>query len=55
MSSSRYSQPWFDQKCKNHVTRKKRLYTKARRIGLDVDWFQFKNAAARSRKTCKKA
>ena len=55
MSSSRYSQPWFNRECKKHVRRKKRLYNKARRTGLDVDWFRFKDAAARSRKTCKKA
>ena len=40
---------------KKHVRRKKRLYNKARRTGLEVDWFRFKDAAARSRKTCKKA
>ena len=34
--------------------RKKRLYRNAKRTGLDVDWFRFKDAAARSRKTCKK-
>ena len=34
---------------------KKRLYNKARRTGLDADWFRFKDAAARSRKRCKKA
>ena len=55
MSSSRYSQLWFNRECKKHVRRKKRLYNKARRTGLDVDWFRFKDAAARSRKTCKKA
>ena len=35
--------------------KEKHLYNKARRTGLDVDWFRFKDAAARSRKTCKKA
>ena len=55
MLSSRYSQPWFNEECKKHVRRKKRLYNKARRTGLDVYWFRFKDAAARSRKTCKKA
>ena len=55
MSSSLYSQPWFNRECKKHVRRKKRLYNKARKTGLDVDWFRFKDAAARSRKTCKKA
>ena len=54
MSSSRYSQPCFNQECKKHVRKKKRLYNKARRTGLDVDWFRFKDAAARSRETCKK-
>ena len=39
MSLSRYSQLWFNRECKKHVRRKKRLYNKARRTGLDVDWF----------------
>ena len=34
--------------------RKKRLYNKSKRTGLDVDWFRFKDTAARSRKTCEK-
>ena len=34
--------------------RKKRLYHKAKRTGLDVDWFRFKDPTARSRKTSKK-
>ena len=55
MSSSCYSQSWFNQECKKHVRKKKHLYIKARRAGLDVDWFQFKDAAARSQKTCMKA
>ena len=54
MSSSRYSHSWFNRECKKHVRRKKRPYNKARRTGLDVDWFRFKDAAARSRKTCKR-
>ena len=37
MSSSRYSQPWFNRECKKHV-RTCRLYNKARRTGLDVGW-----------------
>ena len=55
MSSSGYSQPSFKWESKKHVRRKKCLYNKARRIGLDVDWFWFKDAAARSWKVCKKA
>ena len=55
MSSSGYSQPSFKWDSKKHVRRKKCLYNKARRIGLDVDWFWFKDAAARSQKVCKKA
>ena len=55
MSSSRYSQTWFNRECKKHVRMKKRLNNKARRTGLDLDWFRFKDAAARLRKTCKKA
>ena len=54
MLSSRYSQPWYNRECKKHVRRKKRLYNKARRTGLDIDRFRFKDAAARSRKTCNK-
>ena len=45
----------FIENAKKHVRRKKRLYNKPRRTGLDIDWFRFKNAAARSRKVCKKA
>ena len=41
--------------CIKHVRRTKRLYKKARRTALDVDWFRFKDEAARLRKTCKKA
>ena len=37
MSSSRYSQPWFNRECRKHVRRRKRLYNKARRTSLDVD------------------
>ena len=55
MSSSHYSQLWFNQECKKHVRRKKRLYNKARRTGLGVGWFRFKDTAAISRKTSKKA
>ena len=40
---------------KKHVRRNKHLYNEAKRTGLDVDWFQFKDVAAISRKTCKKA
>ena len=55
MSSSCWSQPWFYRECKKHVRRKKCLCNTARRIGLDADWFRFKDAAVRSQKTCKKA
>ena len=48
-------QSTFNRECHKHVRRKKRLYNKARRAGLYADWFRFENAAARSRKTCKKA
>ena len=54
MSSTRNSQPSFNRESKKHVRRKKRLDKKAKRTGLDVDWFRFKDAAARSWKTCKK-
>ena len=55
MSSTRYSQLWFNQECKNMSEGKKRLCTKAKRTGLDDDLFRFKDTAARSGKTCKKA
>ena len=55
MSSTRYSQPLSNQECKKHVRRKKHIYNNAKRTDLNVDWFLFIDAAARSRKTCKKA
>ena len=55
MLSTRYSQPWRNRECKKHAGRKKLLYNKAKGTDLIIDWFRFKDAAARLRKTCKKA
>ena len=52
MPSICYSLLWFNRECKKHVRRKKRLYSKAKRTDLDIDWFRIKD---RARKTCKKA
>ena len=35
--------------------KEKHLYNKARKTSLDVDWFRFKDTAARSWKKCKRA
>ena len=55
MLSTRYSQPWLNQECKKHATRKKPLYNKAKGTDLIIDWFRSKDTAAKLRKTCKKA
>ena len=53
MSSTHYSQPW--KNAKNMSEGKSIIITKRKKTGLDDDWFWFKEAAGRSRKTSKKA
>lgn len=55
MLLTRYSQLWRNRECKKHARRKKLLYNKAKGTDLIIDWFRFKDAATRLRKTCKKA
>ena len=51
MSSVRYSQSWFASH-KKLVRKKKKLYQKARKSKLSIDWDKYRSAATVSRKAC---
>ena len=53
--SQRFSQPWINRKCKRLSRRKRRLYKRARRTGLDSDWSRLRQVVNESRKQCRKA
>ena len=55
MTSTRYSQPWFDRDCKRSVRKKNRRYRVFKRTKLDKDWEKYKDAAKTARKTCNNA
>ena len=52
MTSTRYSQPWFNRDCKRSVRKKDRRYRVYKRTRLDKDWDKYKDAAKNARKTC---
>ena len=52
MTSTRYSQPWFNRDCKRSVSKKNRCYRVFKRTKLDKDWEKYKDAAKTARKTC---
>ena len=51
-SSVRYSQSWFTSHCKKLVRKKKKLYQKAKKSKLSIDWDKYRSAATVSRKAC---
>ena len=55
MSSVRYSQSWFASHYKKLVRKKKKLYQKARKSKLSIDWDKYRSAATVSRKACRHA
>ena len=53
LTSKRLTHTWFTKARKSKVTKKKKLYIKAKRTNLRSDWNNFREAAAVARKTCK--
>ena len=55
MSSVRYTQSWFTSHCKKLVRKKRKLYQKAKKSRLSIDWNKYRSAAIVSRKACRYA
>ena len=55
LTSTRYSQPWFNRDCKQAVRKKTRRYRVFKRTKLDKDWERYKQSAKTARKTCSDA
>ena len=55
LTSTRYSQPWFNRICKQAVRKKTRRYRVFKRTKLDKDWERYKQSAKTARKTCSDA
>ena len=55
MSSVRYSLLWSTSHCKKLVRKKKKLYQKAKKSKLGIDWNKYRSAAPESRKACRHA
>ena len=55
MTSSRYTQPWFNNDCKRATRKKKRRYRVYKRTKLDKDYDKYIRAEKEARKTCDNA
>ena len=55
MTSTRYSQPWFNRECKRAVRKRVRRHRVYKRTNLDKDWEKYQAAAKAARKTCNDA
>ena len=55
MTSSRYSQPWVDRKCRSLFRRKKKAYNKATRTNIQADWDRFRHLQKETQKQCNKS
>ncbi|XP_072020312.1 uncharacterized protein [Amphiura filiformis] len=53
LSSTRYSQPWFNSSTKSASRRKARAFKKARRTGRIKDWKRFRHLKKESQKSCR--
>ena len=54
-TSTRFNQPWINQRCKKFSRRKKRLYKRAKRTRLQSDWEKFNSMSAKCKKNCREA
>ena len=55
ISSTMYSQPWFNTSIKRLCRQKQRCYNKARQSSLDEDWSNYKLIKKHTQKVCKAA
>ena len=55
LKSSRFDQPWINQKIKKMSRRKKKYFKKARSTNLEDDWTKYRRLKKETRTECKKA